>query len=119
MNFSMVMGTNHLTRVLEGRGALEKLKTSGNAFKYKFSNSTWLPKCQTIDPEGRFKSLSDEENDYAFHSQRPDDQVLVVVATQQGVIPLLFQVGLHLLHVHLSIWSPWSLPSSSVVYMRC
>ena len=29
---------NHLTRVLEGRGALEKLKTSGNAFKYKFSN---------------------------------------------------------------------------------
>ena len=38
MNFSMVMGTNHLTRVLEGRGALEKLKTSGNAFKYKFSN---------------------------------------------------------------------------------
>ena len=119
MNFSMVMGTNPLTRVLEGRGALEKLKTSGNAFKYKFSNSTWLPKCQTIDPEGRFKSLSDEENDYAFHSQRPDDQVLVVVATQQGVIPLLFQVGLHLLHVHLSIWSPWSLPSSSAAYMRC
>ena len=29
---------NHLTRALEGRGALEKLKTSGNAFKYKFSN---------------------------------------------------------------------------------
>ena len=29
---------NDLTRVLEGRGALEKLKTSGNAFKYKFSN---------------------------------------------------------------------------------
>ena len=58
-------------------------------------------KCQTIDPEGRFKSLSDEENDYAFHSQRPDDQVLVVVATGQG--PRRPQVGLHLLHVHHSI----------------
>ena len=51
--------------------------------------------------------MSKEENDYAFHSQRPDDQVLVVVATGQvprrphpDVVPLLSQVGLHLLHVH-------------------
>ena len=67
----MVMGTNHLTRILEGRDVLEKLKTSGNAFKYKFSNWTLLAKCQTIDPESRFKSLSNEEN--AFHLQRPDN----------------------------------------------